>query len=67
MAALLQALQVDMSGEPAAQQGTALLVVLDPERSALLVVLAAEAQEMALCHMLAPDKESTFRKQPTSM
>jgi len=66
MVALLQALMADTSGELVAQQGTAVFVVLDRERSALLVVLAAEGQEMALFHMSAPGRGSTYRKRPTN-
>jgi len=65
--ALSQALVVDTSGELAAQQGTALFAALDLERTARLVVLAAEeAQEVAPFHMSALDRGSISRKQPTN-
>jgi len=66
MVASSQALVVDMLGELEAQRETALCAALDLERTALLVVLAAEAQEMALFHTSALDRGSTSKKQPTN-
>lgn len=67
MAAWLQDLVAVTSGELVAQQGMAQFAVLGLGRSAVLVVLVVEvAQAVALCRMLARDRENIYRRPPTS-
>jgi len=61
-----QDLEVDSSPEVGALQEMALLVALDPERTAPLVVSdAVAAQAMEACRMLVPARENTSRKRRT--